>query len=209
MRAPYTAVLASMVVAASACIDDPASLSEDPIPITEAEAELLGLGLWRQSLEAGLAVEQDSGPSSSLRVAGVPEVFAATDSTTVTCTLGGSVSVVATVSGSYDADAGTAELGFSVRETHDWCRERDGETTYTLIGAPDVTVAFDFRQAADGAVDVTGALTGGIVAFTGGRSLYCELDLAVSGRIADGVTTTSVRGTVCGAAVDESSSEPA
>lgn len=209
MRAPYTAVLACMVVTASACIDDPASLYEDPIPITEAEAELLGLGLWRQSLEAGLAAEQDSGPSSSLRVAGVPEVFAATDSTTVTCTLGGSVRVVATISGSYDADTGTAELGFTVRETHDYCRQQDGETTYTLIGAPDVTVAFDFQQAADGTIDVLGGLTGGIVAFTGGRSLHCGLDLAVTGRIADGVTTTSVRGTVCGAAVDETASEPA
>ncbi len=209
MRALYTATLASLVVTASACIDDPASLYEDPIPITKAEAELLGLGLWRQSLEAGLAAEQDPAPASPAGVAGVPEFFAAADSTTIECALGGSVRVAAEISGSYDADVGTAELEFTVRETHDYCRERDGETTYTLIGAPDITVSFDFQRAPDGVIDVTGGLTGGVVAFTGGRSLLCELDLVVGGRIADGVTTTTVRGTVCGAAVDETSSQPA
>lgn len=209
MRAPYSVVLASMIAMTSACIDDPASLYDDPIPITEAEAELLGLGLWRQSLEAGLAVEQDTEQASPARVAGVPEFFSASDSTTVACTLGGSVRVAAEISGSYDVEVGTAELDFTVRETHDSCREVDGETTYTLIGAPDVTVTFDFQRAPDGVIDVTGGLTGGIVAFTGGRSLYCQLDLLVSGRVADGVTMVAARGTVCGAPVDEAASEPA
>ena len=207
-------LLVLLLLPVAACIDDPASLYEDPIPLTEEEAEILGLGIWRDAIEARLDVEADTVELAQLGAlagpAAAPVPFAASASQVTPCTLGGDVSTEAGLTGFVDEEAGEVLLDFRIVQTHEDCREQGDGTTYTLIGAPSITAEFIFDFDVQGHFDIDGSITGGIVVLTGGRSVACQVDLAFTGQQDPGQPATStVRGTLCGVPVERTATEGA
>jgi hypothetical protein len=210
-------VTRSLLVATLAvwgCIDDPTFLHEDPIPITEAEAELLGLQVFFRALASRAVVDDEVGPVASLlagppAATAAPETVTAVADTVVACELSGDVRTEAELRATMDPVADTARLEFLVVQTHEDCRQEEEGVTWTLLGAPDLTMDLIFSVDPAGRVTLDGTLEGAVVLFTGGRSLPCEVALGLVGREDGGGSVTySVSGSMCGVAVDESTTEP-
>jgi len=202
-RSMTRALAAVAIVSVTACIDDPTLVDDDPIPLSRADAELLGLQVWRQIFENALAAADD--PEASGGPAAAPVQFAAAQDTTLTCELGGTVDAHIEVSGSGDDETGEIELTLAVTQAHHGCVEDAGDgSRFTLDGWPDVTATLTFGLDAAQTITLTGSIEGAIRAAAGGRSGICAVDIAFGGQQdAQGVGSYSVDGTMCGASVDE------
>lgn len=190
----------------SACIDDPLPDTEG-IPLTEAQAELLGLQTWRAALEARVAVDADTTAAASLRAMSltgaslVPMSFSDSASVSEPCGISGSIDSDVFLAGVLDVETEEIALDFRIVQTHNVCRDQMDGTTTTLIGAPNIET--EFVIATDGeTLAVIGRVEGGIVIFSDGRSAQCDVQIGFAGlERPDGTSSYRLEGTVCGIAV--------
>jgi hypothetical protein len=201
----------ALVVGGSGCIDDPTTLSEDGIPITEAEAEFLGVVAWRQSVEARLAsdVEEPPGaPAAGPALAVIQESGQA--SVTRACEFGGTAQTSLTASLTYDDVADTGQIHVDLVQTHQECSVDRNGTRLTLNGWPRLEASIDAARLAGGAKTLTASLEGGVRVTRGEDTGICILDLSIEGaEQPDGSGTYSVSGSACGAAIDATTTTPA
>ena len=204
-------VALALVLGVSGCIDDPTTLSEDGIPLTEEEAEFLGLSAWRQSVEARLeseAEEPSGAPAAGPSLAVIQE--SAQASVTRPCDFGGTVQASIDVSLTYDDVADTGELEISIVQTHQDCSVDRNGTRLTLNGWPRLEASIDAARLAGGVKTLTASLGGGVRVTKDDRTGICTVDLSIEGtEQPDGSGAYSVSGTVCGAAIDASTTTPA
>ena len=130
------------VLALVGCVDDPSALDDDPIPISRAEAELLGLGVLRDALEARLVAGADDALEAGAQATGGAAmdtvlVSAAFD-TTVSCAMAGSIYLALALSGEVDDVNGGGLLDLSAVQVHRDCREQEGGEVFSLRGSPSI-----------------------------------------------------------------------
>lgn len=194
---------------ATACIDDPTQLSDDPFPITQEEAAILGLSSFYDGLAAREEADPGDGevphPAPAGAPALAPETLTETESLTIPCALGGSVFAEITATGTLDEEADEFELLLALSMTPEDCESARGEGELVTNGYPGVTLELNLATDGDDAIDVSGSLTGGllIARSVDGPSAICHFDLAI-----EGVETTAetglyrIFGTSCGIPVD-------
>lgn len=160
-------------------------------------------------MEARLAVEADTaGPVDGSGPAQVPRPFAASTTVVEPCALSGDIRSEVGLQGFVDEETQEVELEFIIVQQHEDCREAEGDITYTLVGAPDITTDLILAIRPDGTLEAGGGIDGATVIITGGRSLVCEVDLDFGGGLdAEGVGTITLTGTMCGQAVAQAVSQ--
>lgn len=197
----------ALILTAAACSDDdPAGPSGD---LSAAEAtELAGivaqLAVQQGFSAAGSGSGAAAGPAAA--PAAAPIAFENSVEFTNGCPQGGTVAVIANVSGTVDDETGAIDSDLTVVQTHAACRASGGQTgtIYTLDGAPNVTVTMGVETSPQaGTFDITAAFDGGVGWSVDGRSGTCSMDLSVasSGNTLAGTGTNTVTGSICGVTV--------
>jgi len=190
-----------LVLATSACVDDLVRPDEE-LPLTEEEAELLGIEVFYDALVKAL---ESSDASSNLRpppaLAFVRVPIFERDSTSRLCQFGGSIAIAVTVTGDADTVANVGSLDMTAVFTHVDCQNSEGATRFLINGAPHITLAMELLANGSGTTAITGRLFGAITASVGYRGNACEIDLPFNGASRpDGAATLVFTGTVCGQA---------
>jgi len=202
------AMALTLILGMGACIDDPTLVDDDPIPLSRAEAELLGLEVLRDFLEIAFSVDPQAAAEASAAAVGPAAAiftFDQSSDTTFTCELGGTIDSHLEVSGTVDDVTNEAELLAVVVQTHRGCVAGEGDQLFTIDGLPNLTATFAFSLDGTGGVALEGSFEGAITASAGGRSGICVADVHFSGSVdSTGEDQFTVGGTMCGAAVDES-----
>jgi len=198
----------ALATGVAGCIEDPTQLSEDGIPLTEEEAAFLGLEAWRASIvarqEADVEPEGVGGPAATL-IQLSEEV-----SLMLPCDFGGSVATTLSVDGSYDDVAETGQITLVLVQDHQSCGVERNGTRYTIDGWPDLRVTIVVAREGTGPATLLATLEGGILASRGDATGICSMDLSIEGtEQPDGSGEYSVYGSVCGAAIEASTTSPA
>jgi len=200
-----------LILGASGCIDDPTTLSEDGIPLTEEEAEFLGLEAWRASVAARLesdVEEPAAAPSGGPALAVIQRSRQA--SVTLPCEFGGSVETTLEASLTYDDVADTGDIDVALVQTHQDCSVDRNGTRYTINAWPRLEAAVEAARLAGGAKTLSASLVGGVRVTRGEATGICTIDLSIEGaEHPDGSGAYAVSGRVCGAAIDASTTTPA
>ena len=194
--------LALLVLATVGCVDDLVRPDEE-LPLTEEEAELLGLDVFYDAMVRALETSQ---ASSNLRIAPafVRVPIFERDSTTRLCEFGGSVAITVTVTGEADTVAHIGTLDLTAVFTHVDCQNAAGAARFLINGAPHITLAMELVANGSGTTAITGRLFGAITASVGYRGNVCEIDLPFNGTLRpDGAATLVFTGTVCGRAASK------
>lgn len=195
------AVAVLAVLATTACVEDPIQ-PDLLIPLSEAEAELLGLQVFRQALSVGL--EASRGADSSAVAAPMLAVERAfvEDSVTVACDLGGTLKNKIELSVEVDQEAGVGSLTLTLTQSHTGCLTKENDVEFRMDGAPAVVLSMKLDFDSSGTMRGSGTVTGGVTASVDYRSSTCVTDLAFTTLDqADGTSTSTVSGTMCGQAV--------
>ena len=209
IRRSFVLLALTSILAIGACVEDPLP-PEIAIPLTEEEAELLGLQAFREVLLKALEVTRDTAQAVAAGPSLTPTSFSSVDSLTTACPYGGSVTTKVTLSGTVDPDAGSGDLQAVAVETHTDCQVKEGQLQFHLDGAPAITLAFSLVLRSSGAIDAEGSLTGGLRATVGIRSSTCDFDVNFSGAAQpDGSSSFTYEGTVCGTVISEKTITPA
>jgi hypothetical protein len=188
--------LALLVLSTVGCVDDLVRPDEE-LPLTEEEAELLGLDLFYDAMVRAL---ETSEASSNLRIAPafVRVPIFERDSTTRLCEFGGSVAIKVTVTGDADTVAHVGTLDLTAVITHLDCQNSEGATRFLINGDPHITLAMELVGNGSGTTAITGRLFGAVTASAGYRGNTCEIDLPFNGSLrGDGAATLVFTGTVC------------
>ncbi len=209
-RFAHRLLVVAALSALTACIDDPAAV-DDQFALTQEDAELLGLTLWRQALAAQLDFEVGGQPALALQALSpqqVPETFTNTDTIVVACPLGGEIQTINVAEIIIDAEADEITLRGAQTLTHDGCRQEVEGRTFSFFGAPSVTGELTTFYGSDDSETITGSIEGSVVVITQGTPVLCDIKVAVEdGTRVDGNLTYRARGTFCGAALDETVTE--
>ena len=208
-RRPFLLLALVSALAVGACVEDPIP-PDIEIPLTEEEAELLGLQAFRSSLLRALEVTRDTAEAEAAGPSLVPTTFSFQDSLTIACARGGSITTTVTLSGTLDPDTGTGELDVVSVDRHEECVvEGESKVPFYVTGAPSLTLAFSMLFRSSGAIDTEGTMTGGVRGTAGYRSSTCEMSLTFSGTVQpDGSSMFKYKGTVCGTAISEKTITP-
>ena len=199
-------VLASLL---TGCIDDPTAVEEEGAPLlTEQEIEFLGLTALVRSLEAQEAAEDssnisvDGSPARSILFggpAGAPVVLNEAVSTTIPCDLGGEMEVDLTLTGEFDDETDVGEITLTMTLTPEFCVvESDEGFRASLFGDPAFATTIRLDSDGSGTVEISGGITGGLGALTGGRVANCQFDLSFSGTQTEAGGDILLEGTACG-----------
>ena len=208
-RRPFLLLAVVSVVSFGACVDDPV-LPDYEIPLTEAEAEVLGIQVFRQALVQALAASRDTAATSAPEAWRVPETLTLEDTLSVPCDLGGSIGMKLVLSITVDDEVGTESLTLSLIQTHRQCQVKEGGVTFTLVGAPNVDVTMTVSADGSGQTGLSGSMTGGLAAAVDHRAQTCTLDVHFTGTShEDGSATLQYTGTVCGADATQTVAIPA
>jgi hypothetical protein len=207
MKAHYS-LIAAVALLASSCIDDPSLLSDDPIPITPQEAEILGLSVWRAGVEAQIEANETvvEETLAARAPAAAPEQFAEEVSVTAECAAGGTIDATVGLFGTIDEEASTGDLTFSIQLIPHACGVERENFSATLYGWPDLTFLLRLVADAEGDIDISGSLDGGIRFSRDGGDTYgfCFAEVVFDGESTpEGHTEYTISGTMCGAPVDE------
>jgi hypothetical protein len=193
----------------SGCIDDPTAVEEEGAPLlTEQEIEFLGLTALVKSLEAQEAAEDsaaitvDGSPARSILLGGpaaAPVVLNEAGSTSVPCDFGGELAVDLALEGVFDDETDVGDLTLTMTLTPNFCGvESEEGFRATLFGDPAFATTIRLDSDGSGTVQVSGGITGGLGALTGGRVASCPLDLSFSGTQTEAGGDILVEGTACG-----------
>ena len=207
MKARYS-LIAAVALLASGCIDDPSLLSDDPIPITPQEAEILGLSVWRAGIEAQIEANETvvEETMAARAPAAAPEQFAEEVTVTSECALGGTVDASVGLFGTVDEEASTGDLTFSIQLVPQACGIERDDFSATLYGWPDLTLLLRLVVDGDGEIGISGSLDGGIRFSRDATGSYgfCFADVVFEGSgTSEGDVEYTLSGTMCGAPVDE------
>jgi hypothetical protein len=198
------------------CIDDPTAVEEEGAPIlSEQEIEFLGLTALAKSLEAQENAEDSTAISadgvSAVRSillggpAAAPVVLNEAVSTSVPCDFGGEMAVDLTLQGELDDETDVGEITLTMTLTPDFCGvESDAGFRATLFGDPAFATTIRLESDGSGVVQISGGITGGLGALTGGRVASCQFDLSFSGTQTEAGGDIQVEGTACGEAISTS-----
>jgi hypothetical protein len=202
-----SASLLATLFFAPACIDDPAAISGDPLPISAAEARILGVSVWRDIMVQGTTALDDA-----TNVNDLVEFVRRSDDSSVDqrllldqeCEYGGDVIVDGRVLGEADA-AGNGFVEVAITQSWEECAVMFDDLRAVLIGDPNVdsNVRYDF--AADGSMDIEGRMEGTIVVqLPDGRSGPCVYSVTFTGAESpEGRLVFRKKGLVCNEAVNE------
>lgn len=197
----------AFAAAAAACSDDnPAGPSNE---LTAAEAnDIVGV-ITQLALQQGFLAlsESPAGTASPGEPAAAPAVFSHEVSFTTDCPQGGTVAVAVGLSGATDDETGAVDTELVMTQTHAGCQAPGADTgrSYTLDGAPSVTVSMAVQSEPDtGGFNATAHFGGAVDWSTGDRGGTCSLDLdiAVYGNALTGSGTSTTSGTACGVAIE-------
>lgn len=201
------ATVAVALLVTAACIDDPAALSDDPLPLSAAEAEILGVTVWRD-----IMLKQQEALANARNVQGLIDFVTQADDGRVDvelvlieeCELGGDREVDGTVVGEADP-AGNGFVEVEIVQRWDGCALIQGDQRLRLTGDPNVDARIRYDFTADGQFDVEGRMEGNVISqFPDGRSGSCVYSATFSG--AESLTTGRfvfrTKGLVCGEAVN-------
>jgi len=207
-RRPFLLLALMSALAVGACVEDPIP-PDIEIPLTEEEAELLGLQAFRSALVRALEVTKDTTEAQAAGPSLVPTSFSFQDSLTTACARGGSITTTVTLSGTLDPDTDTGDLEVVSVDRHEDCQVDEGSVPFYLNGAPSLTLAFSMVFRPSGAIDTDGSMTGGVRATSGIHSSTCEVSVNFSGTAQpDGSSFFKYKGTVCGTAISEKTITP-
>lgn len=201
--APPRAALLLGVLLSSACIDDPAG-PDDGIPLSEAEAELLGLQVFRQALIARLETEtqeqrvlQPGGPVAA------PVDISDQVSFTIPCDQGGDIASEILLAGTVDDQTGLGSLTLTITQRHEDCAVEDQGVAFLLTGDPGITTTIRATAEVPGVVALTGTMRGAVDAWVDGNVGRCEVNVAIAGVEVEGQASAyTMSGSVCGEDVD-------
>lgn len=207
MKAHYS-LIAAITLLGSSCIDDPSLLSDDPIPITPQEAEILGLSVWRAGVEAqvdahGTVVEETLAARAP---AAAPQQFSEEVTVTAECATSGTIDATVGLFGTVDEEASTTDLTFSIQLVPQTCGVESEGFSATLFGWPDLTLLLRLVADAEGDIDISGSLDGGIRFSRNADDTYafCFAEVVFDGEATpEGHLEYTISGTMCGAPVDE------
>ena len=196
--------LALLVLVGSAACDD-----DDPtipfVPLSEAEAELVGVGLWRQSHGVSLEIPLGFDVAVGAPLARAPVSIDRRDEGSPACPLAGSVRHEVTVTGTVDDETGAGSLTIVTEQIHESCTFQEGQLVFTLDGNPRVTTELDFSTDGAGNFETSGTLTGEVDATVGETVGRCPVDLTFDGgETATGAASYQIAGTMCGVGVSAS-----
>lgn len=131
------------------------------------------------------------------------------------CPLGGTMDVAMDLEGVTDPETGAGDLTMTLTETPRSCVVRHDASgrRFTLDGAPNVVFVIDLVSDASGAASLSGTYEGAVAwATDDGRGGTCAFDVAFTGEGGSviGRSSGTMRGSVCGVAVDHAwSTDPA
>lgn len=172
-------------------------------PLTQAEAEALAGILMSQSYQGADpgALPAPGGPQA------VPVSIETTVDADVPCELGGGIVVHGTLKVVGDSEVEGGTIDYVVTQTHRDCVAQDMESqlTFTLNGAPDMTIELHLTSDPLGALTLGGGISGAIAWATGDKSGSCGIQLTFSGSVDSGTGAASslVSGMVCGATISQ------
>lgn len=199
-RLPHLAVV--LALAAAGCIDDP-TLTADGIPLSQREAQLLGVEFVRQAFENGLPEGSGDGAAAG-EVARAPVFSKERADITVPCPLGGGLELQLELTVAMDDETGVGTLALEMVKRHRSCvLEQDG-VTFTVNGDPDLATALELYADGTGRLEIRGSLRGGVDVSADGRTGVCRVALDMEGeQAAGGALSYRVTGRSCGHPVDE------
>jgi len=207
MHRPALVLTCGLLLGAGACIDDPAALSGDPIPLSAAEAEILGVTVWRDIL-----TQQTAAVANADNVASLIDFVVTADDRQVDvdlvlieeCDLGGDREVNGIVTGEADA-AGNGFVQVEIVQKWEACALIEEDQRIRLTGAPDVDARIRYDFTAAGELDVEGRMEGSVlVEFPDGRAGDCPYSVTFSGAesLATGRFVFRAKGVACGEAIN-------
>jgi hypothetical protein len=185
-------VLATSLLALSACGgDDPTGNSGDALTAAEAEffvSELFGaLSLIQIPLLSGVPAQTPYGDV-------YPDQIDASDQ----CGGGGLASIVGTITGDVDQQAGTGDINIAATVDFDDCIVPGETVSFTVNGNPDIGMTADI-SITQTAITIDIGANGGVSYVTSdGRSGSCSMDLAVAASSSSAGISQSLTGTACG-----------
>ena len=194
------------LLTAAGCIDDPTALAEGELPLTAAEANILGLTVWRDvMIQQRDALGGDTFEQPFLSIVDRSE-DGRLDLDLVLiedCDFGGEREVDGFLNGESDAE-GNGVLEFRI--VQDWrscALVEDGER-FVLTGDPNVDATLRIEFTAEGSIDISGRMVGTVrTALPGGRSGRCDYSVTFSSAgTEDGGTVFRTKGTMCNQAVN-------
>ena len=186
-----------VVTALAACGDETTTEPEDSL--TEEEA----LALVEVAMRQGIAVSgQVTDGTEVVTPEGVRLDF------TAPCTMGGTVAVNAQAGFTGEPNGESAGVELSVTLVHSACVEthQGSGATFTLDGAPDVSMEIDLTIGAEFSITLSGTVAGMVRWATGdGRTGTCTLDVRLDpGDDPNALLSVTVAGQACGVQVMES-----
>jgi hypothetical protein len=209
------ALVLAWLAATTACVDDPTNTGS-PIPMTLAEAEVLGLDVLYHALAARLEADIDedapgAGPNLAgaagygAHAAGVPVEIDEQASAAIPCATSGDIQVTVAAFGTIDDEAGTGDLTFRIVLDHEACETSREGHEFELAGFPDLAVELRFTATQNDRLTLYGEIDGGVLVSRDGSFLgLCVADVVITGAV-DAETQMmpiSMTGSMCGAPID-------
>lgn len=207
MRTVSVVALAATLLVPAGCIEDPAALSDEPLSLSAAEAEILGITVWRDIMTQQAVALANADNVQSLidfvlqtqdrRV----EVDLVSDAE---CEFGGDRVVTGNVRGEAD-EAGNGFVQVEIIQSWDECAIADGDARVQLTGDPNIDALVRYDFTADGELDLEGRMEGNLkVLLPDARSGDCPYSVTFSG--AESLTTGRfvfrAKGLACGEAIN-------
>lgn len=178
-----SAVLAALLVTATACGEDATGITGDPLTQQEAFAIFAELQSAVADALGGVA------PAPALVATPIPEV-------TGECLGGGTVTVAGDVDDNIDPQTGLGTISFSLVESVDDCVVQTTGSTFTVNGAPNLLISGDLTVGEDFAITGTYDMDGGFrYSSDDGRAGTCDVDVSLD------FSDYNLSGRVCGQSV--------
>jgi hypothetical protein len=197
------AACAVLPATAAGCIDDPAALAGDPIPLSSEEAEILGVTVWRDIL-----TKQQDALADAANVQSLIDFVRQADDGVIEvelkvieeCEFSGEREVDGIVTGEVDPE-GNGFVQVENVQRWDGCSLSLGNDRIQLTGDPDINSRIRYDFTAAGGLDVDGRMEGNvIIQFPDGRVGGCGYSVTFSG--AESLTTGRfvfrAKGIACG-----------
>jgi hypothetical protein len=157
-RSDRSAFALLALIPLSACIDDPTAISGDPLPLSEAEAQILGVTVWRD-----IMLQQQDALANANNVESLIEFVARSDDRRVDqrlvliedCDFGGEREFHGLVRGEADA-SGDGFVEVQIVQKWEDCRWVEKDQRLVLSGDPDVDARVRYDFTPEGDLDVEG-----------------------------------------------------
>ena len=220
-RSLYLVLLALLP---AACIDDPLADRDEGIPITEGEAEILGIQVWRTAFLAREEIETPvldvrENPAATGSTGGVPGTppvgmapieLSGSSTEILPCPVSGDVVTDILFDLVVDDVTGLGEIDLSVTQAHRGCASEEEGVAVVLNADPGITLTMRLVQDQPDVVGITGTLRGGVDVLVDGKVDVCGITLSFAGVEIQGQESAfALAGEVCGMEMDIQEVQPA